>query len=94
MPMTENLNLRRVVVTGLGIVSCIGNNKEEVLQSLKDGKSGLIAAEDYAERGFRSQVKGQPNIDLSEHIDKRMFRFMGDAAGYAHLSMEQAEEME
>lgn len=90
MPMTENLNLRRVVVTGLGIVSCIGNNKEEVLQSLKDGKSGLIAAEDYAERGFRSQVKGQPNIDLSEHIDKRMFRFMGDAAGYAHLSMEQA----
>ena len=88
--MTQNLNLRRVVVTGLGIISCIGNNKDEVLKSLKEGKSGIIAAEDYAEMGFRSQVKGQPKIDLSEHIDKRLFRFMGDAAGYAHLSMEQA----
>ena len=86
--MTQNV--RRVVVTGVGIISCIGNNQTEVLASLKAGKSGIIFADDYAELGFRSQVKGQPQIDLSEHIDKRLWRFMGDAAGYAHLSMEQA----
>lgn len=86
--MTQNL--RRVVVTGVGIISCIGNNQNEVLASLKAGKSGIVKADDYAELGFRSQVKGLPQIDLSEHIDKRLWRFMGDAAGYAHLSMEQA----
>ncbi len=86
----HNKNLNRVVITGIGIVSCIGNNKEEVLTSLKAGKSGIIAAPDYTELGFRSQVYGMPQINLSEHIDKRLWRFMGDAAGYAHLSMEQA----
>ena len=86
--MTEKS--RRVVVTGIGIISCIGLNQQEVLASLKAGKCGIIYADDYAERGFRSQVKGQPQIELAEHIDKRLFRFMGDAAGYAHLSMEQA----
>ncbi len=82
--------MRRVVVTGMGIVSCIGNNKEEVLTSLKAGKSGITANEQYAEIGFRSQVSGKPDIELKDHIDKRLWRFMGDAAGYVHLSMEQA----
>lgn len=82
--------MNRVVITGMGIVSCIGLNKEEVLQSLKDGRSGISFAPDYAEMGFRSQVHGKPEIDLSQHIDKRLFRFMGDAAAYTHLSMEQA----
>ena len=82
--------MNRVVITGMGIVSCIGLNKEEVLQSLKKGQSGISFAPDYAEMGFRSQVHGKPEIDLSQHIDKRLFRFMGDAAAYTHLSMEQA----
>lgn len=81
---------RRVVITGIGIVSCIGNNADEVLVSLKDGKSGISAAPEYAELGFRSQIHGKPNIDLAEAIDKRLFRFMGEAAAYTHLSMEQA----
>lgn len=82
--------MRRVVVTGMGIISCIGNSVEEVLASLKDGKSGITASPEYAEIGFRSQVYGKPNIDLKDHIDKRLYRFMGDTAAYTHLSMEQA----
>ncbi|MEZ5813366.1 MAG: beta-ketoacyl-ACP synthase I [Alphaproteobacteria bacterium] len=82
--------MRRVVVTGIGIVSCIGNNQDEVLASLKAGKSGISAAPEYAELGFRSQIHGKPDINLQEKIDKRLWRFMGDAAGYVHLSMEQA----
>lgn len=82
--------MRRVVITGMGIISCIGNSLQEVLLSLKEGKSGISAAPDYAEMGFRSQVHGKPNINLEERIDKRLFRFMGDAAAYVHLSMEQA----
>ena len=83
-------NLRRVVITGIGIVSCIGNNKEEVLESLKAGKSGITASPEYAEIGFRSQVHGKPSINLAEAVDKRLMRFMGEAAAYTHLSMEQA----
>ena len=82
--------MKRVVITGLGIISCIGNNVEEVLASLKAGKSGITHADDYAEMGFRSHVRGKPDIELADHIDKRLWRFMGDAAGYVHLSMEQA----
>lgn len=82
--------MRRVVITGIGIISCIGNSKEEVLESLKAGKSGISFAPEYAELGFRSQVHGKPDIDLKASIDKRLFRFMGDAAAYTHLSMEQA----
>ena len=82
--------MRRVVITGMGIISCIGNDKAEVLESLKAGKSGITASEEYAEIGFRSQVHGKPDIELKDHIDKRLWRFMGDAAGYVHLSMEQA----
>ena len=81
---------RRVVITGIGIISCIGNTQDEVLASLKAGKSGISFAPEYAEMGFRSQIHGKPAIDLAEAIDKRLWRFMGDAAGYVHLSMEQA----
>ena len=82
--------MRRVVITGIGIISCIGNNAEEVLTSLKDGKSGISSSSEYADLGFRSQIYGKPDIDLKANIDKRLFRFMGDAAAYTHLSMEQA----
>lgn len=90
--MTD-LKLNRVVVTGMGIISCIGNNVNEVLDSLKAGKSGITKSDEYAEMGFRSQVFGKPNIDLKEMIDKRLLRFMGDGAAYCHLAMEQAIEM-
>jgi 3-oxoacyl-[acyl-carrier-protein] synthase I len=83
-------NQRRVVVTGMGIVSCIGNNVEEVLASLKAGKSGIVAAPEYTQMGFRSQVHGKPNINMEELIDKRLYRFMGDTAAYTHLAMVQA----
>ncbi len=82
--------MRRVVITGLGIVSSIGNNAEEVLASLKAQKSGISFAPTYAEHGFRSQIHGMPTVNLKESIDKRVWRFMGDGAGYAYLSMEQA----
>ncbi len=82
--------MRRVVITGMGIISCIGNNKLEVLESLKAGKSGITFSDEYAELGFRSQIHGKPDIVLKDHIDKRLLRFMGDAAGYNHLAMEQA----
>jgi len=84
--------MRRVVITGLGIVSSIGNNAEEVTASLKAGKSGIRFAEDYAEHGFRSRVHGQPQIDLTAEIDKRNLRFMGDGAAYNFIAMRQAIE--
>jgi 3-oxoacyl-[acyl-carrier-protein] synthase-1 len=88
MPIQKNV--RRVVVTGIGVISCIGNTKEEVLDSLKAGKSGITFSPEYAEKGFKSQVYGKPKINLAEVIDRRLFRFMGEAAAYTHLSMEQA----
>ncbi len=88
--MSENNQLRRVVVTGMGIVSCIGNDVQEVLASLKAGKSGISFAPEYAEMGFRSHVHGKPIIDLDEAIDRKLKRFMGDGAAYNHLAMEQA----
>jgi 3-oxoacyl-[acyl-carrier-protein] synthase I len=82
--------MRRVVITGIGIISPIGNSAAEVEASLRAGKSGIIFAEDYAEHGFRSQVKGQPQIVLEDHIDKRDMRFMGPGAAYNFLAMQQA----
>lgn len=82
--------MQRVVVTGLGIVSAIGNNAEEVLASLKAGKSGIKANADMVEHGFRSQIAGMPDIDIKEHVDKRALRFMGPGAAYAHIAMQQA----
>ena len=82
--------MRRVVVTGLGIVSSIGNNAEEVTASLREARSGLKFNPVYAEKGMRSQVSGRPDIDLAAAIDRRDLRFQGDAASYAFLSMQQA----
>ena len=82
--------MRRVVVTGLGVVSSIGNNAEEVLASLKAGKSGIEANEQMVEHGFRSQIAGSLKINVAEHVDKRTLRFMGPGAAYAHIAMSQA----
>ena len=82
--------MRRVVVTGLGIVSSIGNNTEEVLASLKNGTSGIEASPEMAEHGFRSQIAGTLKIDVAEHVDKRTLRFMGPGAAYAYIAMAQA----
>ncbi|MDR0275277.1 MAG: beta-ketoacyl-ACP synthase I [Burkholderiaceae bacterium] len=81
---------RRVVITGAGIVSCIGNALTAVEQSLRAGISGIRAMPQFAEMGLRSQVAGQPQIDLQERIDRKLLRFMGDAAAYAHVALEQA----
>jgi len=82
--------MRRVVITGLGIVSPIGNNADEVLASLKAGKSGIEASAEMAEHGFRSQIAGTLKIDIKDHVDKRTLRFMGPGAAYAHIAMGQA----
>ena len=82
--------MRRVVITGLGVISPIGNSAQEVTASLRAGKSGIRAEETYKEHGFRSQVAGIPDIDLAANIDKRQLRFMGPTAAYAYLAMEQA----
>jgi 3-oxoacyl-[acyl-carrier-protein] synthase-1 len=82
--------MRRVVVTGLGIVSSIGTDAAEVLESLRAGRSGITANEDMKEHGFRSQVAGAVDIDVSEHVEKRTLRFMGPGAAYAHIAMTQA----
>jgi len=82
--------MRRVVVTGLGIVSSIGNNANEVQASLREGRSGISFSSDYAERGFRSHVYGRPTLDPSGMIEKRVIRFMGEGAAWAHIAMEQA----
>ena len=81
---------QRVVVTGLGIVSSLGNSASEVIDSLRNGKSGITYNATQEEIGMRSWVSGKPEIDLTEYIDRKQWRFMGDAAGYAFLSMEQA----
>ncbi len=82
--------MKRVVVTGLGIVSSIGNNQQEVLESLKEGRSGISFAEVYKEMGFRSHVHGAINIDLDAFIDRKIKRFMGDGAAFNYIAMQQA----
>ena len=72
--------MRRVVITGIGAVSCIGNTQDEIVESLKTGRSGIVANESYQEMGLRSQISGTVNIDTKEHIDRKVLRFMGDAA--------------
>ena len=83
---------RRVVVTGLGVVSSLGNNQDEVVSSLRDGRSGITFVEEYKERGFRSHVHGSIEIDIDEHIDRKVRRFMGDGASYNYIAMQQAIE--
>ena len=82
--------MRRVVVTGLGIVCSIGNNTQEVVASLREAKSGIVVAEDYKKMGFRSQVHGSLKVDIDTTVDRRARRFMGDGAAYAWLAMTQA----
>ena len=82
--------MRRVVVTGMGLVSCLGNTRESVTESLRDGKSGISFNEDFEKMGLRSHVCGSVDIDLSEHINRKHLRFMGDAASYAYVSMQSA----
>ncbi len=82
--------MKRVVVTGMGIVSCLGNDVASVTDSLKEGRSGIRFMEKYKEIGLRSQVAGRPDIEVSEHIDRKVLRFMGDASAYAYISMAQA----
>jgi 3-oxoacyl-[acyl-carrier-protein] synthase-1 len=82
--------MRRVVVTGMGIVSSIGNNTQEVLASLREAKSGISAAEDYKRLGFRCQVHGAPTLDPAGSIDRRAMRFLGGGAAWNHVAMEQA----
>ncbi len=82
--------MRRVVVTGMGIVSSIGNNTQEVLASLREAKSGITRAEQFADHGFRCQVAGVPNIDVESMIDRRAMRFLGQGAAWNHIAMEQA----
>jgi 3-oxoacyl-[acyl-carrier-protein] synthase-1 len=86
----KGLIMKRAVITGIGIVSSIGNNKEEVLASLKSGKSGITFSEQFADIKMRSQVWGNLKIQPKDHIDRKVMRFMGDAAAYTYLSMEQA----
>jgi 3-oxoacyl-[acyl-carrier-protein] synthase-1 len=83
---------KRVVVTGLGIVSCLGNDAESVTHSLYEGRSGISRDEQQVEVGMRSHVSGAPSIDLKEHIDRKHLRFMGDAAAFAYIAMQQAIE--
>ncbi len=83
---------RRVVVTGLGIVSCIGNDQATVISSLKESRSGVVFCEKYAEMGFRSHVHGKPEIEIEKHIDRKTRRFMGDGAAYNFIAMKQAIE--
>ncbi|WP_024462504.1 beta-ketoacyl-ACP synthase I [Marinimicrobium sp. LS-A18] len=82
--------MKRVVVTGMGIVSCLGNDIATVLEALRAGRSGIKFQDSYAEMGFRSQVAGSIDIDLKERIDRKVLRFMGDAAAFAYISMDQA----
>ncbi|MFL5063735.1 MAG: beta-ketoacyl synthase N-terminal-like domain-containing protein, partial [Xanthobacteraceae bacterium] len=82
--------MRRVVVTGMGIVSSIGNNTQEVLASLREAKSGIVRADKYAELGFRCQVHGAPTLATDDAVDRRAMRFLGGGAAWNHVAMEQA----
>src|SRR5258705_4320731 len=82
--------MRRVVVTGMGVVASIGNNTQEVLASLREAKSGVVRADKYAELGFRCQVHGAPTLDPEEAIDRRAMRFLGGGAAWTQVAMEQA----
>ena len=83
--------LRRVVVTGMGIVSSIGNGTQEVVAALREARSGIVRAKEYAELGFRCQVHGAPHIDLEALVDRRVKRFMGDGAAWNYVAMKQGK---
>lgn len=85
--------MKNVVITGIGIKSCIGNNYNDVLISLQNGKSGIVYNDTYSEMGFRSCISGSININLSDHIERKLLRFMGEASGYAYLATMDALQM-
>ena len=85
--------MKNVVITGVGIKSCIGNSYNDVLESLKNGKSGIVSNSSYADMGFRSQVSGSMDIDFSKLIDRKLLRFMGESAAYSYLAAKDAIEM-
>ena len=82
--------MKRVVVTGIGVVSCLGNNQEEVYQSLLNTKSGISFCEEYKEHNLRSHIHGKPNIKLEDHVDRKVIRFMGDGSSYNYIAMQEA----
>ena len=82
--------MKRVVVTGIGIVSCLGNNQEEVYQSLLNSKSGISFCEEYKEHNLKSQIHGKPNIKLQDHVDRKTIRFMGSGSAYNYIAMKEA----
>ena len=84
--------MRRVVISGLGVVSCLGSTQEAVLESLRAGRSGIVANEKFREMGLRSQVSGSVDLNIEDHIDRKVRRFMGDAAAYSYIAMQQAIE--
>lgn len=84
--------MRRVVITGIGVVSCLGNNKQDVTASIREGRSGIVANEKFQEMGLRSNVSGSVDIDIADHIDRKVRRFMGDAAAFAYIAMRQSIE--
>ncbi|ASR42714.1 beta-ketoacyl-[acyl-carrier-protein] synthase I [Xanthomonas citri pv. mangiferaeindicae] len=88
--MSLNPTARRVVITGAGIVSCIGNDLDTVAASLREGRSGIAFDAGHADKGLRSQISGMPEVDLDALIDRKLRRFMGDAAGYAYLALRDA----
>ena len=79
--------MRRVVITGAGIISCLGNNLEEVRSALKEGRSGIRFNQSYADIGMRSQISGSVRLNTEELIDRKLYRFMGEASAYAYLSI-------
>ena len=85
--------MRNVVITGVGIKSCIGNTYDDVLDSLQNGKSGITANKSYVDLGFRSQISGSVNLDYSELIDRKLLRFMGEASAYSYLAAKDAIQM-
>ena len=82
--------MKRVVVTGIGVVSCLGNNQKEVCNSLINTKSGISFAEEYKEHNLKSNVHGKPNIKLEDHVDRKIIRFMGDGSAYNYIAMDEA----
>ena len=82
--------MKRVVITGIGVVSCLGNNQEEVYQSLLNSKSGITFCEEYKEYNLKSNIHGKPNIKLEDHIDRKVLRFMGDGSAYNYIAMKEA----
>ena len=84
--------MRRVVITGLGIISCLGINQEEVHQSLLNSKSGISYAEEYKEHNLKSHVHGKPSINLGDHVERKTIMFMGSGSAYKYIAMKEAVE--